>query len=209
MKTLFSTLIFICFSFYSYAQVFKAGAILGLSASQVEGDGYSGYKKIGFIGGGFVNTPLSEKFSTQLEIYFINKGSQKNPNTDQGDVDAFKLNINYIDIPLALRYHFKSFLFEGGFYGSAFLSYSMSDEFGERDTGNASFKPYDFGGFLGLNYKVNDHLIFNLRSKNSLLPVRTLYSLDQQVGILNKLFNQGWYNVDLNFSIRYQFGSNE
>lgn len=207
MKTLFTSIFVLLFIWNTQAQVFKAGLILGISGSQVEGDGYSGYRKLGFIAGGFTNTSLSEKFSTQLEIYFINKGSQRNPNPDQGDVDAFNLNINYIDVPLVLRYHYKSFMFEGGLYGSVFLGYSMSDEFGERDTGAYPFKPYDFGGFLGMNYSINDRLIFNLRSKNSLLPVRDFENFDQQVGILNKLFNRGWYNLDLNFSIRYQFGT--
>ena len=31
------------------------------------------YKKLGFILGGFVGIDLSEKISTQFEIYFINK----------------------------------------------------------------------------------------------------------------------------------------
>jgi len=209
MKTLLISVFVGLFFLNSQAQVFNAGVILGISGSQVEGDGYSGYRKLGFIAGGFTNTSLSEKLSAQLEIYFINKGSQRNPNTDKGDTDAFKLNINYIDIPLVLRYHYKSFMFEGGLYGSVFLSYSMSDEFGERDTGRYPFKAYDFGSFIGINYHVNDQLIFNLRSKNSLVPVRDFENFDQQVGILNKLFNRGWYNLDLNFSIRYQFGKTE
>lgn len=210
MKRVFQTILLLTFfAFSAKSQIFKAGVIAGISASQVEGDGYGGYNKIGAIAGGFTNTSIAENASLQLEIYFINKGSQKNPNTSQGDVDAFNLNLNYIDIPLVLRYHYKKFLFEGGIYGSRFLNYSMSDENGKRDVGNFPFKSYDAGGFLGINYAFAPNFLFNLRSKNSLVPVRELYSLDQQIGILNKLFNQGWYNLDLNFSIRYQFGGNE
>jgi len=209
MKFIF-TIVFILFSTIAiHAQVFNAGVMAGISGSQVEGDGYAGYNKLGFIVGGFTNTSLSEKFSTQLEIYFINKGSQKNPRPDKGDIDEFKLNINYIEVPLSLRYHFKKFLLEGGFYASKFLSYSMSDEFGGKSTGNYPFKSFDLGGFFGLNYKINDNFIFNLRSKNSLTPMRDFENWDQQVGILNKLFNRGWYSLDLNFSIRYQFGNKE
>ena len=51
------------FSFIGKSQVFKSGLILGLSGSQVEGDGYGGYNKLGFIAGGFTNTNLSEKWS--------------------------------------------------------------------------------------------------------------------------------------------------
>jgi len=70
------------------------------------------------------------------------------------------------------------------------------------------FKSFDFGGFVGIYYQLNDHFIFNLRSKNSIIPIRDFLNYDQNVGILNKLFNRGWYNVDLNFTIRYQFGKN-
>jgi hypothetical protein len=111
-------------------------------------------------------------------------------------------------VPISLRYHFKKFIFEGGLYSSKFLSYSMSDEFGERNTGDYPFRPFDFGGFFGINYKINDNFIFNLRSKNSLIPIRDFENYDQQIGILNKLFNRGWYSLDLNFSIKYQFSKN-
>ncbi len=205
MKRLFTLALLFVIYFSLYSQVFKVGALAGISSSQVEGDGYGGYNKIGFSVGGFTNVDFSEKFSTQLEMYFINKGSQKNPNTSQGDYDAFNLNINYIEMPMAFRYHYKSFIFETGLYYSKFLNYSMSDENGQLYAEPFPFKSYDFGGFFGINYKLNDHFIFNLRSKNSLLPIRDFKNYDQQIGILNKLFNTGWYNLDLNFTIRYQF----
>ena len=115
MKKLGILSVFLILNLVFYAQVFKVGLIAGISGSQVEGDGYGGYNKLGFIVGGFTNVEHSEKFSTQLDMYFINKGSQKNPNTSEGDVDAFKLNINYIEMPFALRYHYKKFIFEKGF----------------------------------------------------------------------------------------------
>jgi len=187
------------------AQVFKVGILTGINGSQVEGDGYGGYNKLGFIVGGFTNVNISEHFSTQLEMCFINKGSQKNPNTSQGDVDEFHFNINYIEFPLALRYHHKKFMFEIGLYCSKFLSYSMRDEFGEIIIQSYPLKPYEYGGLYGLNYSLNDHFVFNLRSKNSLLPIRDFENYDRQLGILNSVFKRGWYNLELNFSIRYQF----
>lgn len=189
------------------AQFFKTGLIAGISGAQVEGDGYGGYKKLGFIGGGFVNVDLSEKLSAQFEIYFINKGSFKGAHPDKGDYDKFSLNLNYIEIPVAIRYKQNKFMFEAGLYYAKFLSYTLEDEFGPRSVNQYPFKGFDFGGFIGVYYQLNDHFSFNLRSKNSIIPIRDFQNLDQNVGILNKLFNRGWYNVDLNFSIRYQFGA--
>ena len=191
----------------SSAQVFKTGLVAGISGAQVEGDGYAGYRKLGFIGGAFVNTDLSEKMSVQFEIYYINKGSFKAAHPDKGDYDKFSLNLNYIEVPIALRYEYQKFIFEAGPYIAKFLSYHMEDEFGERTVNRYPFKSFDIGGFIGVNYQLNDHFIFNLRSKNSIIPIRDFQNYDQNVGILNKLLNRGWYNVDLNFTVRYQFGS--
>jgi hypothetical protein len=204
----FLTIIVLSGFLSSSAQVFKTGVILGLNGSQVDGDGYGGYNKLGFIVGGFTNTNISEKWSTQFEIYFINKGSFKAAHPDKGDYRMFNLNINYIEIPLSLRYKYHKFMLELGLYGSKFLSYHMEDEFGERTINQYPFKSFDFGGFIGIYYQLNDHFIFNLRYKNSAIPIRDFNYPDPNRSIMNKLFNQsGWYNVEINFSIRYQFGS--
>ncbi len=203
---LISALIFLFAYQNSLAQVFKAGTIFGLSATQVEGDGYAGYNKLGLIIGGFTNTQLAKDWSAQFEIYYINKGSQKNAKPSKSDYDAFKLSLNYIEIPIALRFQYKKFIFETGLYYSALLNYKMEDEFGKIPVVNYPIKKYDFGGFIGFYYQLNNHFSANFRSKNSLLPFRNFQNFDQNIGIFNKLLNRGWYNVDLNLTVRYQFG---
>jgi hypothetical protein len=201
-------LFILCFTWLtSSAQVFNPGLILGISGAQIEGDGHGGYDKIGFIAGGFVNTDLSEKLSTQFEIYFINKGSFNAQHPDKGDYDSFKVNLNYIEIPVSLRYKHKKIMFEVGLYlGKLIGTPTLSDESGEIFVTQFPFKSFDFGGLLGIYYQLNEHFLLNLRSKNSLIPIRDFPSLDQQNGLFNTLIRNGWYNVDLNFSIRYQFG---
>ena len=77
MRTFIVTLsLVICF-FISFGQNFQGGPILGFTATQVDGDTYSGYNKAGVIIGGFVNKKFSEKWSSQLEIKYIQKGSKK------------------------------------------------------------------------------------------------------------------------------------
>lgn len=191
-----------------YSQTFNAGLLAGVNGSQIEGDGYGGYNKLGFIVGGFTNTDFNEKWSTQFEIYFINKGSFKAAKPSAGIYNQFYFNINYIEVPIAVRYHYEKFIFEAGPYLAKFLSYKFEDEFGERKQPfvNYPVNSFDFGGFVGINFKATEKIIINLRSKNSLIPFRNFQSFDQNVGILNKLFNNGWYHLDINLSIRYQFG---
>lgn len=190
----------------TFSQVFKSGAILGINTAQIEGDGHAGYKKPGLIIGGFTNTKLSENWSAQFEITYINKGSRKNANPSEGDFNSLKVTLDYIEIPVTLRYHYKKFMFETGLFYGVLLNSKVENEFGEVAIQRFPFKNYDFGGFLGLYYQLNDHFILNFRSKNSLLPVRNFQNLDQSIGIYNRLFSQGWYNVELSFSVRYQFG---
>lgn len=197
------------FSFLtSSGQVFKTGLIAGISAAQIEGDGYGGYNKIGFIAGGFVNTNLSEDIDIQFEIYFINKGSFDGAHPDKGDFDSFSVNSNYIEMPVSIRYKYHKFIFEAGlYYGKLIGTPKLSNENGEIFVNRFPFKGFDFGGLLGISYQLNEHYSFNLRSKNSLIPIRDFPSLDQKNGLFNTLIRNGWYNVDLNFTIRYQFGN--
>jgi hypothetical protein len=145
----------------------------------------------------------------QFEILYIGKGARKVPKPDKGDLRSFNLRLNYIEIPLALRYHFKKFHLELGLYYGYLLNVYAEDQFGEIDFQNQPFpfKNYDIGGLIGLQYEFIHNWFFNVRSKNSLIPIRDFNNLDQNIGILNKAFNRGWYNVDLNFTIRYQFGA--
>ena len=207
MRIYLTILIIILFScFTASSQVFKTGLIGGICGAQVDGDGYGGYHKLGFIVGGFTGLNLSEKWSTQFEIYFINKGSFKAAHPDRGDYHKFSLNINYIEVPIALRYKYHKFKLEVGLYLAKMLNYHMENEFGPVGINNYPFKSFDFGGFIGLSYNLNDRFSLNLRTKYSIIPIRDFQIMDQNVGIINKLFNRGWYNSDLNFTLRYQFG---
>ena len=190
----------------SFAQVFNTGLIAGISGAQIEGDGFGGYRKLGFIGGGFVGVELSEKVGAQFEIYFINKGSFDAAHPDKGDYDKFSVHLNYIEIPLIINYKTNKVKFETGLYLAKLVGTpKLEDEFGPIFINQFPFKSFDFGGLIGASYQINERFSCNLRSKNSIIPVRDFQNYDQNVGILNKLINRGWYNVDLNFTIRYHF----
>ena len=192
--------------FNSFAQVFKTGAIAGIAGSQIEGDGYGGYRKLGFIAGGFAGVDLSEKVSTQFEIYFINKGSFDAAHPDKGDFEKFSANLNYIEVPLSINYKINKIKFEIGLYLAKLIGTpKLENEFGPVFVNQFPFKPFDFGGLIGISYQISEKFSCNLRSKNSIIPIRDFQNQDQNIGVLNKLFNRGWYNVDLNFTVRYHF----
>ena len=63
-------------SLTGFAQRFEGGALIGLNASQVDGDNYSGYHKPGVALGGFVQTNLSRTIYAGMELKLMQKGSR-------------------------------------------------------------------------------------------------------------------------------------
>jgi hypothetical protein len=187
---------------------FRAGPILGLSASQVDGDGYGGFNKAGLVAGVFLQTNVKPKLDFQFEITYINKGSRKNPRPDKGDHDAFLLKLNYTEVPFSFLYHYKKISGELGGYVSYKTYDYMADENGELPQQNILFKKTDIGGLIGIYYSFNEQWTLNWRSSNSFLPVRESSSIDQHFDIYNRIFNRGWYNMVSTISFRYLFGLN-
>ena len=185
------------------AQVFEPGIILGLSGSQINGDGYGGYHKLGLIAGGLVSTRISDDWRTQFELYYIKKGSQKNPHPDKGDYESFNLNIKYLEMPVVIRYHHEKFNFETGLYRAKMLSYNVADQYGQTEIYDPPIKDWDFGGLIGFSYQYKERAEFNIRAKTSLIPIRDFNNLDAYTWWWDELFNRGWYNFDLNFSVRW------
>lgn len=190
-------------TFQLQAQVFKPGIILGLSGSQINGDGYGGYNKLGIIAGGLVNTKISNHWSSQFELYYIKKGSQKNPHPDKEDYESFNLNIHYIEMPIVIRYHYEKFNFEAGLYGARMFKHDVSDQFGKTEIYDPPIKDWDLGGLIGFSYQFKERIEFNLRSKTSFIPIRDFNNLDAYTNFWDRMLNRGWYNFDLNFSVRW------
>ena len=192
---------FLLISGIGFSQEFRVGALAGINASQVSGDSYGGFDKAGLLIGLYSNAYLSEKFDLQFEINYSEKGSRKNPKTSKGDTDFFLLRMNYIEVPLMLRYHKKKFTYEGGVFLSQLVSDYLEDEngVGQVDPNLNQLKKQDFGVLIGLNYNFTDHLIMNWRLNSSVIPFR-----DHDSGGRFQ-FKSGLYHHYLSFSLRYEF----
>ncbi len=201
---LLSILLFIATS--GFSQSFKGGLIGGLSASQISGDQLTGYNKAGIYAGGFVKLNLKEKYGFQIELAYIEKGSQKNARPNKGDPKSYKLSLQYVEIPFILQYYFRPKLtFEGGLFYSVFINSKEEDEYGlmTLPANHPKFKKGEFGGQIGLAYKITDKWDVNLRSSASIFKVR------EHKGGGTYYLNRGQYNSVLMFSFRYQFGKAE
>jgi len=183
------------------AQKINIGAVAGVNASQVAGDGFGGFKKAGLLLGGYADFDVSEHINLQFEILYSEKGSRKNPKTDEGDTEFFLLQMNYIEVPLMVRYRNNNFTYEAGLYASRLVDSHLEDENGpfEIPPETNQLKNSDFGFLVGLNYNFTEHLIMNWRFSNSIIPVREFDS-----GASFR-FKSGLMHTYLSFTLRYEF----
>lgn len=207
------------------AQQFKAGISGGIVTSQVDGDTYSGYNKAGWFAGAFVTSRIfgveKKNWEASFEITYIQKGSKKVPHPDKGDFSAYKLFLNYVEVPLLLRYYFflsdslsirsgqeeqkLKFALEGGIAFGRLVHSEEYDAVGQVQ-GGIPFKKTEVSSFLGLNYFFSTHLFFNIRSQYSVFPVREITSsVPYHQNWTYKFLKPGYYNNLIVFSLRYRF----
>lgn len=190
---------FLSISSNSYSQNFKASLIAGLSSSQVSGDNLAGFDKAGLLFGSAIGLRFSDKFSSQFEIIYVEKGSRKNANPDKNDFTAYKLNLNYIEVPVLIRYHVKPRItLEAGPSLGVLISSKEEDQYGPF-INPRPFNKTETSLAGGVNYKISNKLSANWRISNSILPIRPHAS-----GEVHGL-NRGQYNTAMYFTLRYGF----
>lgn len=206
MHKLVIAIILFC-PFMLHAQRFNGGVLLGLTASQVDGDSYAGFDKVGLQGGVFVNTFFSRYAGVQMEIKYTGRGARKK--TTEEDPVVYKLSLHYIDIPVMMLFEMKKkFIAEAGFVtGYLFTA-------GGKDSGGKIGKDYlvdfnkvDLDWLLGMRYKVNDKLSAGIRYAYSLFSITDIPHDNPSYGVIANLFgyNTGDYNNYLSFGVYYQF----
>lgn len=201
LRRYISVFLLIHLSLFSFSQNINIGILAGVNASQLSGDGYSGFKKAGILIGGYSNFDVSEEFNFQFEINYSQKGSRKNPKTDEGDTDFFLLRMNYVEVPAMIRYKKKKFIYEAGLYYAQLVGSYLEDENGRFEIPEQlnQFKNDDYGFLLGFDFSVTENIIMNWRYSNSILAVREYDSG------ANFWFDSGLIHHYLSFSMRYEF----
>ncbi|MDP4186819.1 MAG: porin family protein [Bacteroidota bacterium] len=190
--------VFILLPLSMQAQRFKGGIIAGISASQVDGDNYSGYNKAGFIFGGFVNTKVSEKSGLQLELKYIGKGSHK-PSTIS-DPAEYKMRLHYVELPLKFFFEFNhKFKFDGGPAVAYLISHNEEDENGaiqpEKD-----FHHFELSVNAGMGYTITKRIDAHIGYSYSIFPIRGL-----PTNYTRKRYN-GQYNNLFTLTVYYRIG---
>jgi hypothetical protein len=189
-------LIFIVLS--ASAQEFNAGIFGGINVSQVSGDSYSGFNKLAFTGGVFVNRPIDKNFYWQVEIKYGTRGVYEGP-TD-GNPTLYKSAYHILELPLSVNYLFDDrIMIELGTSPEVLLTTRFWDENGLMDK---SSYPYNrrigLSVFAGIAYWFNAHMMAGLRYTNSAIPFRDPEEWN------NPQYRGQFHNV-ISLSLAYKF----
>lgn len=149
----------------SHAQRFSAGLILGLNASQIDGDFYAGYHKIGLVGGvqGFMT--IKEKVDLGIELRYSQLGSRSIPN-NQNTIEPFSATFNYAEVPVTFNYKdwymededYYRIQFHAGLTYARLISTNFKNPDSSFDDLLDFFNDDYFGALIGVTYFVNEKI---------------------------------------------------
>ena len=176
MKALASLFIFIISVFIADAQNIGGGLALGLNASQVDGDNYAGYHKMGLNIGvtGFI--PVRDKMAISVEISLNQKGSTKRPHPQDPYGNSYKLRLDYLDIPILFNFKDKNKLIvAGGFSYGTLVRFEeiVNGTYNTYPINDPPYSPFDINAIADLKYPIREKLFFNFRYSYSMLGIRT------------------------------------
>lgn len=191
-------LLLIGVSSHAWAQNFDAGFILGIAATQVDGDSHAGYNKMGPITGFWVGHRLTSSLYSRMELRYIQKGSfAKDP---QDGASFYRMRLNYFEIPVILGYRLRNgFNPIIGLSGGYLIRAVEMNEFGSFPPEDIQkFNKFEFAGLAGLEYNSNEHWTFTFLFSYSIFPVRPFNS------DITYRWNRGQYNNVLELMARYK-----
>jgi hypothetical protein len=174
-------------------------------ASQVDGDSYAGFDKLGFQGGVFISTALTHGIDARMEIKFTSRGA-KNPASDD-NTGFYKLTLYYIDLPVLAAFKIKQLgSIELGLIPGYLFATSGEDDAGKLpDEYLVDFHKFDLGTLMGLNYNLSGKIALNFRYSYSILSIRDLGSDNDYYSWFGNLFgfSEGDYNNYMTFGVNY------
>ncbi len=189
---------------------FFLGIALGPTACQVHGDNYSGYNKLGFVGGLLVHYKWFQNVIPQLGILYIQKGSRHNP--DSVNLSQYLLRLHFIEIPTNIKFLFlKKRLFITLGHSVSYL-FSYYEEVNYLNTTHSvNNEKLEFSINTGLGYQINDKMNIELRANNGYTPFRK-FAFPSNIYYNNpiaRMFNKGMYNNILEIIFTYHlYGKN-
>ena len=153
MKTSIETMcLFIALTFtisYLPAQNTSFGGRIGINSATVDIEDPSGLSvqpnsRVGLDIAAVVNVGVTEAFSIQPELHFIQKGFKLKLDFF-GDEEETNTNLNYLEIPVLAKYAFGSESIQGFILGGPALGFGLSGKTKFKSSGQEDKEDVNFG----------------------------------------------------------------
>lgn len=177
---------------------------MGFTASQVDGDSYSGFDKPGIAAGVFIQRSLSSRLMANMEIRYAMRGAKNPPSDDH--TGLYVLSLHYMDVPItiAVKVHKILSVEAGVIPGFLFASGARDDHGKIPEEALADLKKFDLGTSLGAAVYITPKLFLRIRYSYSFFSIRNLSSagnsyswfgkiLGHSSGDFNNYFTTGLY----------------
>jgi hypothetical protein len=189
-------------------KTFTGALLLGLNFSQVDGDSYYGYHKVGLNTGAQVMAHITNNFGISMELLYSRKGSRAVVVTESAALGTYiwkyYMDVNYIEVPLLMHFMTRKYDIElGASYARLINSneYVISDQPVIISPDANRFNTSDVDFTLGLTRKLYKKLFVNMRYQYSLTSIRPI----ERIPIGYSYGNKGQFNNLFNLRLEYAF----
>ncbi|MBC8319476.1 MAG: PorT family protein [Bacteroidetes bacterium] len=196
-------------------QIIKGETLVGINLTQVEGDEVHGFRKPGLNIGAGALIPFSKNWDVSLEVTFnqkgANQGTQYNETDSIGQTTsgAYKLRLNYVEVPVLIHYTDKEFISVGAGFSWGRLVSVQEWEHGirveETTLNSGTYDKNDFSYILDARIKIKGPLKFGVRYQNSLVKIRTREFTD----FAGNSWTRDQFNKVLTFRLIYIFNEEQ
>ena len=189
-----------------YGQRIMGAAIVGLNATQVDGDEVYGYKNFGLNAGLSAIVPFNNKWSVSIENIYSEKGAHQRVKFLDSLDGSYDLKLNYLEVPVMLHFTDKDIVTFG-----AGMSWGRLVKVWEQRNGyemtattleSGIYRSSDLNFLLDVRFRVFERLRFNARYAYSIRPVATREIIDSKTGRPNI---RDQYNGLFSFRLIYVF----
>ncbi len=185
-------------------RLFSGGLALGVNFSQVDGDSYYGYHKVGLNAGALVYAHFTPVFGASVELLYSRKGSRGETITESPSigqyVTKYYMDINYMEVPVLLHVITHNLDVEAGVSAAYLVSFSesiLTDQPINIDPVTNRFNSFDLDFDLGLTKRVYKQFYLNCRYQYSLTSIRP----PERIPVGYSYGNSGQYNNLFNLRV--------
>lgn len=189
-------------------KVFTGGLVVGANFSQVDGDSFYGYHKVGLHVGGIVYVHCTSKIGISMELTYTEKGSRGEQINESAAIGAYVekyyMNINYAEVPVTLHYKIKKLDAEAGLAYARLINskeWILADRAVAIDPVRNAFANTDISYILGIIVQAHKRIYAGIRFQYSALSIRPI----DKVPAGFSYGHQGQFNNLLCFRVMYLF----